>query len=294
MYEAIQNLQKFDALNGKTLFICVGAMKSATSWVHSYLSTLDGVTPSPLKEVHFFNMKFAGHALGDMDMLALKRLKFHIEQSGDPAINLQGRETFQASVDRAQMIYDDNAYFAHFARICETDTKVLCDITPAYSVLGPAGFDYLKSFCATQDIRLKLLFIMRDPIDRMWSQMRHMTQTNPDSDLVINWAKGFASPSICARADYRGVVGDLDRIFAPDDLLYLFYEDLFTESSLRALADHIGADYRPADTKTRHNETKIVTDMPAAAFSAAKELLAPQYAFCTSRFGDRVPANWQV
>ncbi len=293
MYFDLHHLRTYGELDGKTFLICVGAMKSATSWTHDYLSDLPDVVVSPLKELHFFNTKYPSHALGDMDGMALNRLKFHLEQKGDTADNLRRRETFQASLDRAQMIYDDNAYFAHFARLVEADTRTFCDITPAYSVLGPTGFEYLREFCASQNVTLKLLFIMRDPVDRMWSQLRHMAQTSLQSDFLDNWAKAFASPSICARADYCGIVSDLDKNFDAEDVLYLFYEDLFSEASLRQLCDHANAPYSPGDAGKTHNETKVKTPISAEALTDAKALLAPQYAFCRERFGDRVPASWQ-
>ena len=117
----IPELQKFDALNGRTFLVCVGAMKCATSWIYHYLATLPGVLVSPLKELHFFNAKFASNALSDMEAIAINRLQYHIGQEGDPVHNLKWRPAYQASVDRVQMIYDDNAYFAHFAYFAYLD-----------------------------------------------------------------------------------------------------------------------------------------------------------------------------
>lgn len=159
-------------------------------------------------------------------------------------------------------------------------------------VLGPAGFECLRNFCASQDISLKLLYAMRDPVERMWSQLRHMTQTNPDSDFVSNWAEAFRSPRVCARADYRGTINDLDDTFPADDILYLFYEDLFTEAALTRLCGHIGTAYGPADAATVRNETTVRTEMPEDARAAAHVLLAPQYAFCRDRFGAAIPKAW--
>lgn len=288
----VPRLRRYSELDGKTFLICAGAMKGATSWIHDYLGSLPDIVVSPLKELHFFSSKFLANALSDMDNLAVRRLAFHVGQAGDPVENLRSRPTFQASVDRVQMLYDDDAYFGHFARLCEQETRTFCDITPAYSVLGPVGFDYLKVFCASQNISVKLLFILRDPVDRMWSQLRHMTQTNPENDLTKNWVEAFQAPRILARADYCGTVTDLDKTFPPQDILYLFYEDLFTESALRELCAHADTDYAPADANTRRNETALKIEMPQEARAAAHRLLAPQYAFCRDRFGDDVPNSW--
>lgn len=286
-------LQKYDALDGRTFLICVGATKCGTSWLHDYLGAMPEAAVSPLKELHFFNVKFPANALGDMDALALKRLAFHIAQDGNAVRNLHRRPTFQASVDRVCMIYDDDAYFGHFARLCTSGTRVFCDITPAYSTLGPAGFAYLREFCASQDIAVKLVFVMRDPVERLWSQLRHLQQINPENDALAKWPKAIETPSVCARADYEGTVSDLDATFAPEDVLYLFYEDLFGEPALRRLCAFAGLDYRPGAPHAVQNETTVRIPLPDDARAAFHRLLAAQYAFCRRRFGTAVPERWQ-
>ncbi|MBF9031816.1 sulfotransferase [Rhodobacterales bacterium HKCCE3408] len=293
MFPELDTLRRYPELDGRTFLICVGAMKCATSWLHAYLGARDGVVVSPLKELHFFNPKFPANELSDMNVLALKRLQFHLEQEGEPVGNLERRPAYQASVDRVQMIYDDNAYFAHFARLCDPDTRTFCDITPAYSVIGPTGFDYLRRFCASQDIRTKILFVMRDPLDRLWSQLRYMEQTSPDADILKNWSRALAAPRIVARADYEGTVSDIDATFPAEDVLYLFYETLFSEGSLRRLCTFAECDYAPGDKAQRENATSVTHAMPEDARAAAMTLLAGQYAFCRKRFGAAVPASWQ-
>jgi hypothetical protein len=286
-------LRKYSELDGKTFLIGVGAMRCATSWIHHYLASLREVAVSPLKELHFFSKKFPAHALSDMDAFALKRLGFHMEQAGDAVENLRDRPTFQASVDRVQMIYDDDAYFGHFARLCGPFTRTICDITPAYAVIGRTGFAYLKDFCASQEIALKLLFVMRDPVDRLWSQLCHLGKINPKNDIVAKWPEAIRSPAVCARADYRRTVSDLDDVFPAEDILYLFYEDLFTDASLRRLSRFADVGFHPGDTGEARNRTAVKIDLPEDARVAFSSVLAPQYAFCRQRFGDAVPATWQ-
>ena len=209
-------------LDGKTFLVCIGAMKCATSWVHAYLDTLDGVTVSPLKELHFFDAKFAAHALGDMDAFAIKRVGLHLARPGKAVENLLLSTDFQASVDRMHMVFDDNAYFGHFARLATPTTRTFCDVTPAYSVLGPDGFAYMRDFFATQSVKLKLLYILRDPVDRLWSQFRHLQEINPDGKIAERWAEAIGSPAIMARADYAGTILDIEMSLPPENVLYLF------------------------------------------------------------------------
>ncbi|MFC3615291.1 sulfotransferase [Lutimaribacter marinistellae] len=292
MTSEITKLQKYDALDGRTFLICVGAMKCATTWLYHYLASLEGVVVSPVKELHFFSAKFPAHALSDMDALAMHRLGHHIAQEGDAVENLMWHPTFRASVDRVQMIYDDDAYFGHFARLCTSETKTLCDITPAYSTIGPDGFVYMRDFCASQEMRVKILFVMRDPVDRLWSQLRHITQTNPEAELTKRWAEALQMPKIMVRSDYRYIVQDIDEVFPHEDVLYLFYEDLFEESTLRQLCAFADAAYVPGNVDTVHHRTELRVELPGDARDAFRRALSAEYRFARERFGDRIPSAW--
>ncbi|GAB5448601.1 sulfotransferase [Gymnodinialimonas sp.] len=288
-------LQTVDALAGKTFLVCIGAAKCGTSWLHSYFAGLPGMAVSPLKELHFFNAKFGAHAMGDMEALAIKRVGLHLNRDGNPVETLLKSADYQASVDRMQMIYDDNAYFSHFARLSGPATRTLCDVTPAYSVLGLNGFTYMRDFFATQpDLRLRLVYILRDPVDRLWSQLRHLQEVNPASAATTRWAEAIRSPSVLARADYAGTIDDLEITFPPDDVLYLFYEDLFTVPALQRLCAFADVPYQPGDTDQRQNRTRVDTPLPDDAKAAFREVLAGQYAFCRERFGEAVPASWHA
>lgn len=286
------NLRTYPELEGKTFLVCVGAMRCATSWIYHYLASLPDVGVSPLKELHFFNTKFPQHALYDMDHFAVRRLQSHIAREGTPAETLRQSPTFQASVDRAQMIFDDNAYFGHFARLCTAKTRLLCDITPAYAVIGLGGFAYLKNFLSTQGVSLKLVFIMRDPVERLWSQLVHMQDMEPSAGYASKWAEAVQSPRIAARADYAGTVSGLDATFPADDLLFLFYENLFAEESLRRLCGFAKIGYRPGKIAEVRNGARLKMDLPDDARNTFLRCLAPQYDFCRDRFEGMIPSRW--
>ena len=286
-------LRRYPELDGKTFLVGVGANKCATSWVYTYLQTLSGVTASPLKEVHFFNARFHENAAA-MDLFAVKRLVFHIRQGGDVVGKLRDQASFQASLERVKMIYDDNAYFDHFARIVTLETKTLCDITPAYSGIGQSGFEYMKEFFATQDVALKVLYIMRDPVERLWSHIRYRVQSDPDKDVLKAWPEMIEDPELMGWTDYRGTVEALDAVLPEQDLLYLFYEDLFSEAALIRLCSFIDAVHVPPDAGQAVNETELKVELPGDVREQLRAMLAPQYVYCRQRFGGQVPALWQA
>ncbi len=286
-------LRKYHELDGRTFLVGVGAAKCGTSWVCSYLNSLSGVVASPLKELHFFNAKFASTA-EQMNLFAVKRVVFHLKQEGDVVDNLRSRPSFQASLDRVKMIYDDNEYFDHFARICTPDTRTLCDITPAYAGIGRSGFEYMRDFVASQDVSLKILLIMRDPVDRLWSHLRFRQQNDPSLDILKTWPDMIQDPELFGPADYRRTVEALDTVFPDRHILYLFFEDLFSKATLQRLCAFADAAYAPRETDKAINETGIKIDLPEVARSELQSILAPQYAFCRQRFGDMVPDAWRA
>lgn len=286
-------LRKYPELSGKTFLIGVGAMRTASSWIYTYLGSLPDVAVSPLKELHFFNLKFPSYLMSDMDSFAVKRLGYYMDQKDDPVPYLRANDAFRASVDRVQMIYDDNAYFGHFARLCRPETRTFCDLTPGYAVIGPRGFEYIKEFCAVQECRVKLLFVMRDPVERMWSQLRHFHDLNPKNVQLDKWQAAIESDAFYIRADYTGTVSDLDTTFDKDDLLYLFYEELFEEKSLRKLCEFAGVAYRRPDFDDHINAARTQTDIPDEVRAGLLYRLEMQYDFCRDRFGDLIPDSWQ-
>jgi hypothetical protein len=289
----VPNLRHYPELDGKTFLVGVGANKCATSWIHSYLGSSPEVAASPLKEVHFFNARF-DPSTSSMDLFALKRLAFHFRQDGDVVENLRNRASFQASLDRAAMIHDDNAYFGHFARICQPQTRTLCDITPAYSAIGQTGFQYMKDFFASQDVSLKILFIMRDPVDRLWSHLRYRQQNHPDLDILTAWPEMIADPQFLAWSDYRQTVEALDTVFQQQDTLFLFYEDMFSKDKLADLCAFADVAYVEPDTGRSVNRTELQIDLPETVADDLRSTLAPQYDFCRQRFANMLPASWRA
>ena len=292
MPSQIPTLRRYDELNGKTFLIGVGANKCATSWIFTYFTSLPEVAVSPLKEMRFFNAKVRGPLSEDPDLFALKRLAYNFRQEGDVLENLQKGASFQASVDRVKMIYDEGAYLDHFTRLSSAETKTLSDITPAYSAIGREGFEYIKAYFATQDVRLKLFFIMRDPVDRLWSHLRYRDRHDAELDVRHTWPERLDDPEMMAFCDYRNTVNALEAVFPSEDLLFLFYEDLFSESSLKRLCAFAGAGYQPPATDRPVNETPLKVDLPGDAREVLRQRLEPQYAFCRKRFGDGVPEAW--
>lgn len=283
---------KAERLEDATFLLCIGAAKTGTTWLYNYLGSREDIAVSPIKEMHFFDAKFSRYALGDPDDFAVKRLEMHLKCMEPSVGNLSENTLFQAHLDRVQMIYDDRAYFDHFERVLTPQSRVFCDITPGYSTIGREGFEFVKGFCEKRGVRVKVLFLMRDPIERLWSQIRHLQQLSSGNDAVKYWSRLSDIPAIRARTDYAETVQALDAVFPEGDVLHLFYESLFEEPSLRNLCSFLNVPYSKPGVTSPLNETKVKTTIPKAAKDQFRSDLAPQYTFCADRFGAMVPDTW--
>ncbi len=120
------------------------------------------------------------------------------------------------------------------------------DITPAYALLERE----IVAEVAREFPRLRLIFLVRDPIERAWSGARMALQRaelEPD-EVTDDWYLAhFRSRGSCARGDYAETLGRWLAHFPRTALLTLRFEDLQTrpEEVARAACAHLGLDVEP-------------------------------------------------
>ena len=178
------------SLRGKTFILGVGAMKAGTSWLNSYLDGCPDVMCSPLKEVHFFDAKFPGLLdPGLHHRRAFDKVMKHMDGDADVLDRLKRRPRFRASVDRLQMIYDDNAYVDHFARLLRKTTRAVGETTPAYAVLPREGFEFARNFLGSHGLKVR---VVGSP---MYGEIMSGMGANP---TFMSWAD--AQPALASGA----------------------------------------------------------------------------------------------
>jgi hypothetical protein len=276
----------------RTFLIGVGAMKCATSWVFRSLEDMPGVAVSPLKELRFFDADLPRDVVEPVLVPFAEQVRDYLGQSPDPEEELRINPHLQSLVDRLRMTYSEEAYAEHFARLVTPETKVFCEISPAYAMLGVEGYKRMRDYIHERGADLKTLFIMRDPVDRLWSHLRYDEQRKPEVDALRDWQDMVRTSSVIGRSNYRFTVDALDQVFGPEGVLYLFYEDLFDSPSLGQLCAFAGLPQPSNLPLERQNETTVTIALPDDIREALRRLLAPQYAYCRDRFGDAIPAAW--
>jgi hypothetical protein len=268
-------------------FVGVGAQKAGTSWLHRQLQHHPQVAVPAWKELHYFDSVCQvrtkqHHREGQVDKL--RQILSGLED-GKP--DPKAVRSALATLERLELLLQPpEGYREHLDGLAGPQTVVAGEITPEYSTLTDEGFRLIRETLAP-----KVIFLMRDPVARYWSAVRMLARTRPRIDPEAEFKKAILRDGMWARSDYATTLDLLDEFFDPDDVLCLFYENLFTEESLRRVAAFLDVDEQwpwRLDEKVLVGESRPMPPVP----EVVTERLAPVYGAVRERFGDAVPTAW--
>ncbi|MEM8788302.1 MAG: sulfotransferase [Pseudomonadota bacterium] len=286
-----------------TLVICVGAQKAGTSWLMQYLRDHPDCPIRRVKELHYFDTlddpagsRFAAERVKQLTRLRKKAGFF----TKDGRIARQTMADIRAA--NALRPGSDGSHDAYVAYLMKGagSKRVVAEATPVYGTLGRAVFDQMLRL--TDDVRLVLL--LRDPLDRAWSQARHdarmwtlYTKTSGPAPAarLRRYVNGEDSP-IRRRSDYRSMLTELTAVVPRERLHIAFYEDLFDPraqaQTLSRLTDYLGIRSLPGHDRPRVNAGKPQT-LGARLRARCLVTLRSQDAYCHDFFSGALPERWR-
>jgi hypothetical protein len=218
----------------KTFFLGLGGQKCGSSWIQAYLARQEGSDFGRLGEYQAWE-----HALGGVfaryqapKPSPLARLRSRIKTTlgaPEPARHLRWR-----------LQQGDAAYFDYFARLADQPGILRTgDITPSYAALPVETLHHLRTGLEARGFTVKVLFSMRDPVDRLRSHMRMemdkgRLSASPDNETPLR--DFYTSPEAEARSRYDQTLDALEAVFAPKDRFVSTFETLFTASGITDLS----------------------------------------------------------
>lgn len=275
----------------RNYIIGVGAQKSGTSWIGKYFEDHPDVFMSPMKELHYFDDIFNKNNRFAFKIRRIKNLSNMVHGSKRKEIveSLNVKESQVNLLASVIGIDSLSSYRNYFESRCSDSSKKLCEITPAYSILGVDGFEAIKSISA----KVKIFFVMRDPIDRAWSAIKFSKKdTNDLTEISKKEIEAFVSDKEnLSRGNYKRTINDISKVFNEDDFLVMFYEDLFTDKSIKKLCDFADIKYMSASLSSKVNVTNKI-EMPVEVKEFLLESFHEQYEWAFDYFGDQLPKVW--
>lgn len=169
---------------------------------------------------------------------------------------------------------------------------VVCDFTPSYCLLGA---DTLKEMAGIGWARFTC--VLRDPADRLWAQIwdslpKQIRSLENAQDIAEQIISSPERLSAYPETDYGRLFEALDELGVPDQIFWLFHEDLGTRESLRKLCDFLDIPNVPT-TRIPPLQDESEPTIDRSIRSSFQNLLSSQYDFAQKRFGTVLPSCWQ-
>lgn len=257
-------------MHQKLFILGVGAQKAGTTWLHRYLSADPAVAKGSMKEYHVWNALY---------------------ETGDGVPDLEAALSGDKQVLRERLIAEPELYFDHFASLLDgTGKRIAMDITPAYAALPSQAFEHIRNGFARRHIAVKVVFLMRDPVERCWSAVRMygrrqahvagMGWTGEPEDWLIRYS---LTSNAQARGGYDRTVEALNTAF-PDQAYFGFYETLFQQASVERLSAFLEVQPRPLFGLTRFNEAPRRAAPSDEARRAVAAHFRPVFDYCSTHF----------
>lgn len=257
-------------------FICIGAQKAGTTWLHQKLGQHPDVWLPAVKELHYFDALYSSEAIATRTdagraEAALRNIE-HLLQGGHSPVQKLERIRAAASIGIRE---PTDEWYGKIFRDAPADS--LCgETTPEYALLPSRGVEHI----ARLKPAVKIIFIMRDPIDRAWSAMRMMQKRTGKAgatarDGAPQGAKFFE------RADYAGTIDRFREHVPAANFLGMFFDDLEEQPRqfIEKLCEFLGIEFargkfKGLQKRVHGGEKK---DMDAGLYRKLRDELAPAY-----------------
>lgn len=279
------------------LFLSVGAMKAGTTWLYAVLARHPALHFAMEKEIHYFYHQYVNpEQLSEAYRLREARNRYLFRF--DPA---------RANIDavRANLHWVsaylnrpvDDYWYRNLFHLRDHQVYA-CDFSNLNAQLPKEAWPQIAAKCD----RLRVLFTMRDPVQRLWSHTKFHLQLTGQLDQLENWGpqefqEFVHRKHIWVNAEYGQILRNLKGGLAPDMLKVLFYEDLHHDqrATLAEIEGFLGLppfDYPQALLEQRFTES-VKHRMPAFFPDLVREDVLR---ICeeVDAEGYAIPASWSV
>jgi hypothetical protein len=208
----------------KPHFIGIGAQKAGTTWLFENLKRQKGFSMPEIKGFHYFDRcsrypspdtlkeTWLWHRIKDPSYRRITAFRLNNAlKNGDPA-------SFFWWANYHLRNYNDNWYLSLFKHA----RGITGDITPSYAILEDHDVASLERLLPD----IKILMMIRNPIDRAWSHYRFSQRKKPSRDFMdMNHFRKFVrSPAQVLRSDYEKTIKKFAYHFPSNQILVCFYD----------------------------------------------------------------------
>lgn len=286
-------------MNEKTFLLGVGAQKCGTTWLHYQLSKTPYFNPGFSKEYHVFDLLYLSE-LRCMKNNMIKKLKTALD-AGQFAVNGKSNPNYSLKLSFYDSVDNYFNYFDYLYLINQGGSMV-GDFTPSYSMLSTEVMVMIKQSLEKRGFKVKVIFGMRDPFDRIYSQLRMSVRNksrNAQSvrDKILSYDTlilgYYQRKGVELRTRYDLTIQALESAFPKDDIFYFFYETLFQSEQCKRLGSFLGiTDFEPSFDEIRNRSPYPDLNINENTILEVKSYYSNVYEFIQNKFGKAACKAW--
>lgn len=207
-------------------FVCIGLQKAGTAWLFDQLDHHPDFWMPPIKELHYLDNQLKVKKLpnyhkrvhADLEMFNANRGAGHKRRFTERDVEF---------LDRAMEMVRRPVDLSHYASLFKGKGDLLSgDITPSYSALPAEMIGRLAGHFPA----LKVVLLVRDPIERSWSQLNmHIRRGKMDDGEAAHWEaikSRLTLPEVQARSFPSRSWRRWSSAFEPERIAHFFFDDI--------------------------------------------------------------------
>ena len=284
----------------KTFLLGLGAQKAGTTWVYQYLHDHPECAMGRDKELstlleYFGNKTNTAWKLKRLEALedVCKKTRWRLKTDQASSQEMQG---LLERIEGFTATFDIDHYLNYFARrlAANPDAHLVGDITPEYCTFSAEELEKIKSFLEAEGYNVKVLFLMRDPVERCYSGLRmaYRRALKKQVDVARLPHEGFvesATAEWCQlRTRYENIVPRIEEVFAPENRHIAFFESLFSQQGIMDLCGFLGISYKEVNFEKRVNTSPRLAEPGAEAWAEVRLEYKDTYDYCAEKFGSKI------
>ena len=186
--------------------------------------------------------------------------------------------------DRFVLTHDFDWYESHFS-----NHGISGEITPAYSTLSLSCVQLISQYLP----EAKIVYVVRNPVDRIWSQIRMMQSAWSSSNIrdldLPKLVKLFDSPAVRLRSNYLESFMLWRDAFGTKNMLLLTFDELILSEGLKKIFIflQIASEWIP----TEENASKVLSSPALEMPPELRWLCATCWLPMLERFSEILPSS---
>ena len=219
----------------------IGTQRSGTTWLWKNLTHCPSLYVPPFKEIHYLDMRGQIPSPGQQQFRASQLQDvLHAIQNGAP--NDQALVQWFGRFALAKR--NDDAWYASLFTDAEAH-QLAIDFTPSYCRMTPDQIARVVTLIP----HVRVILMLRDPIDRAWSQM-HLNlrlKRQPPLQTPGEFQRWCQSPEVSGYQQYADILERWTAAIGRERIFIGFYEELQTQPAalLERLLQWLGVPFEP-------------------------------------------------